>query len=168
MACIGSPSQARRLRFHHFTKVFDYWRYRADPNGREDDAEKVKDDRRAHLSQSLNGGHFLDAFLDGIGGAVFEKALKGIEDELFEQDREEAKQRLGREPNATDLARAAAQRRADALASIIGLRNLGLPGDGSGPPGCSAGEAWTTGPSAGRRQVPARHPSSATATRPQG
>jgi hypothetical protein len=56
--------------------------------------------------------------LDPISGAVTYKSLKGIEDELFEKDWQEAKQRLGREPTVAELARTPTERRTDALVEM--------------------------------------------------
>jgi hypothetical protein len=120
--------QARSLRYHQFAKVVDYWRSRADPDGAEGDADKVKDGRRFHLSPSFQGKYFLEGMLDPISGAVVEKTLKGIEDELFDKDWNEAKQRLGREPTVADLGRSPAQRRADALVEMARRARAVPPG----------------------------------------
>ncbi|HEX9548379.1 MAG TPA: DUF222 domain-containing protein, partial [Acidimicrobiales bacterium] len=118
--------QALKLRFHQFVNVVKYWRYRADPDGAEDDAKKLKDSRRFHLSKSFEGQYLSDGMFDPIGGAVFAKTLREIEDELFEDDWAEAKERLGREPKVTDLSRTPAQRRADAVVEMA-RRARGVP-----------------------------------------
>jgi hypothetical protein len=118
--------QARTLSFHQFTNVLKYWSYYADPDGAEDDADKLKDKRRFHLSKSFEGAWFSDGLFDPIGGAVFDKALRSIEDELFEADWAEAKTRLGREPTISELARTPAQRRADAVVEMA-RRSQAMP-----------------------------------------
>ena len=47
--------EARRLRFASFARVMAYWRWRADPDGAEDDAAAQRNARRLHLSQSFRG-----------------------------------------------------------------------------------------------------------------
>jgi hypothetical protein len=120
--------QALNLRFHQFVNVVKYWRYRADPDGAEDHAKKLKDGRRFHLSQSFEGAYLSDGVFDPIGGAVFAKALREIEDELFEADWAEAKERLGREPKLVDLFRTPAQRRADAVVEMARRARAMPPG----------------------------------------
>lgn len=51
-------------------------------------------------------------------GEIVSGELGRIETELFEADRAEAKARLGRDPHPDELARSAAQRRADALVEM--------------------------------------------------
>jgi hypothetical protein len=110
--------QARQLRFHHFVRVVAYWRYRADPNGAEADAAAQRDGRRVYLSKSWAGMRFLDGVFDPIGGAIFEKVLTDIEDELFQQDWAEARANRGEQARSEDLARTPAQRRADAMVEM--------------------------------------------------
>ena len=74
--------------------------------------------RRLHLSQSFDGLWFADGIFDPVGGAIFDKALRGIEDELFEPDWAEAKARVGEGVTVSDLARTPAQRRADAVVEM--------------------------------------------------
>ena len=116
--------EARQLRFHHFVQVVAYWRYRADPDGVEADAAAQRDGRRVYLSKGRAGMRFLDGVLDPIGGAIVEKVLADIEDELFRHDWAEATARRGEHARASDpgdprdLGRTPAQRRADALVEM--------------------------------------------------
>jgi hypothetical protein len=122
--------EARRLRFASFARVMAYWRWRADPDGAEDDAAAQRNARRLHLSQSFGDMWFLDGAFDPIGGTILTRELKRIEDELFHQDWAEAKARVGESVRPGDLCRTPAQRRADALvemATPLGYR----PGRGT-------------------------------------
>ncbi len=115
---------ARQLPHRDFMRTLAYWTQAADPDGVEDDAEAQRDSRRLHLSQSLDGKWFLDGVLDPISGEVVSRALKAIEDELFEADRAAA--------NGGALARTPAQRRADALVELA-RRAAAMPAGGRLP-----------------------------------
>ncbi len=99
---------ARELRHRDFVHALAYWSQAADPDGAEEQAQAQRDGRRVHLSQSFEGTWFLDGQLDPISGEIVSRALKTIEDELFEAEWAEFK--------ATT--RTPAQRRADALVEM--------------------------------------------------
>jgi hypothetical protein len=122
----------RHMRFSSFVRAMAYWRYYADPDGSEDQAEKQRDGRRLHLSQSFEGTWLGDLVLDPISGAIVSKELARIEQELFQADWAEAKQRLGEGVGVSDLARTPAQRRADALVEMA-RRSATAPADGKRP-----------------------------------
>jgi hypothetical protein len=61
---------------------------------------------------------FFDGVFDPIAGEVVAKALKRIEDELFQADWAEARERVGDRVSTSDLGRTQAQRRADALVQM--------------------------------------------------
>jgi hypothetical protein len=110
--------EAKRLGFEAFTRVLAYWCQQADPDGVEADACRQREARRVHLSQSFGGMWFLDGLLDPISGAVVDNALRRIEQELFDADWAEARERLGDAATVADLGRTPAQRRADALVEM--------------------------------------------------
>jgi hypothetical protein len=124
--------EAKRLRFESFARVLAYWFQGADPDGVEADAEREHDSRRVHLSQSFGRAWFLDGVLDPISGAVVDNALRRIEQELFEADWAEARERLGEAAGVADLGRTAAQRRADALVEMV--RRAGAVPEGARRP----------------------------------
>jgi hypothetical protein len=124
--------QATRLPFHHFTKVVAYWAQHADPDGADDAAHDQIDRRRCHFSQSFGGMWYGDQVFDPISGAIVAKELRRLEDDLFDTDWAEARDRLGREPTICDLVRTAAQRRADALVEMA-VRSATAPADGRRP-----------------------------------
>jgi hypothetical protein len=124
--------EAERLRFESFARVLAYWSQVADPDGVEADAERERDSRRVHLSQSFGRSWFLDGLLDPISGAVVDNALRRIEQEVFDADWAEARGRLGEVATVADLGRSAAQRRADALVEMA--RRAGAVPEGARRP----------------------------------
>jgi hypothetical protein len=124
--------EARRLGFASFARAMAYWRWRADPDGAEDDAAAQRERRNFHLSQSIGGLWFADGVFDPIAGEVVARELGRIEDELFAADWAEAKARLGEEVRAADLRRTPAQRRADALVEMA-TRSATAPAGGRRP-----------------------------------
>ncbi len=105
---------ARTMKFAQFGTVLDYWEQHADQDGTEEAAEAKRAQRDVYLFPSPYG-YLGEMRFDSIGGAIVVKELKAIEDEFFEADWAEAKERLGRDPHADELARTPAQRRADAM-----------------------------------------------------
>jgi hypothetical protein len=120
-------SQASRLSYGYFARALAYWCYRADPDGCETDAEEVYGARRFHLSDGMAGTKLADGVFDPIGGAIFGDELKRREQELFEADWAEARERVGPEACGADLGRSAAQRRADAVVEMA-RRSGAVPG----------------------------------------
>ena len=111
-------SNASRLRFEAFCRTVAYWEQWADPDGA-DEAEEARTARRGvQLDQSYGGMYFGRITLDPIGGTIVADELERRERALFDADWAEARRRTGREPTALDLARTAAQRRADALVQM--------------------------------------------------
>ncbi len=120
--------QAGELRYSHFVRCLAYWAQLADPDGAEDDAEARHGARRVHLSRTFGGSWALDGVLDPIGGAILDKVLRRIEDELFAADWAEAKARVGEGVCVADLGRTPAQRRADALVEMARRAGAMPPG----------------------------------------
>ena len=119
---------ARHLRFGQFARLLAYWRYEADPEGAEDEAQGHLEDRHLHLSRSFEGCGFLDGMFDPISLAIFEGELRRLEKELFEADWAEAKARVGEGVCASDLCRTPAQRRLDALVEMA-RRSAAMPAE---------------------------------------
>jgi len=109
---------ARVLPYRHFVRAVAYWRQLADPDGVEDAAAAQHRARRLHLSAGFDGAWFVDGVLDPISGAIVDRALRRIDEELFASDWAEAKARVGEGVCGADLARSPAQRRADALVEM--------------------------------------------------
>jgi hypothetical protein len=109
---------ARTLRFGAFARALAYWCYLADPDGSEVEADDDHKARRFHLSQSFRGTFAAEGVFDPIGGAIVADELARREQELFEADWAEARDRVGPGVCAADLCRTPAQRRADAVVEM--------------------------------------------------
>ena len=123
---------AKTMKFAEFSTVLDYWEQHADQDGTEEAAEAKRNQRDVYLVPSLNGTYLGKMNLDPISGAIVSNELKRIEDEFFEADCAEAKERLGRDPHADELARTPAQRRADAMVEMA-VRSASAPADARRP-----------------------------------
>jgi uncharacterized protein DUF222 len=51
---------AKRLEFREFMQAVNYWLQRVDPDGVEDDADQAVNERRLHMSQTLDGPPLAD------------------------------------------------------------------------------------------------------------
>jgi hypothetical protein len=111
-------TQAALLPFQSFERAVDYWKQLADPDGAEVDDEKRRGRREVYLEQSFGGMWLGKITLDPISGAIVGGELERLEQEMFEADWSEAKERLGCEPTVGDLTRTPGQRRADALVEM--------------------------------------------------
>ena len=122
---------ARTLSPEDFGKAVAYWEQLADPDGTEESAEERRNRRDVSLVKA--GDMWLGRMtLDPIGGAIFADELDRLEHELFEEEWEQARERLGHEPTIVDLARTPGQRRADALEEMA-TRSRTAPPDGVRP-----------------------------------
>jgi hypothetical protein len=108
---------ARTMKFAEFAVALDYFEQHADQDGSDEAAEAKKTQRDVYLYPSPNG-YVGEMRFDAISGAIVVKEHKRIEEEFFKADWAEAKARLGREPRVDELARTAAQRRADAMTEM--------------------------------------------------
>lgn len=111
---------ARTMRFDDFTRVLAYWSQVADPDGVEQDARELHEQRHAHLSLTFGGAWAGDLLLDPIGGSIVDTTLREIERELYDADK------------ASDRERTSAQRRADAFVEMA-TRARTAPRDGRRP-----------------------------------
>jgi Domain of unknown function (DUF222)/HNH endonuclease len=125
--------QARSLTFAQFSQAVAYWRQLADPDGADQDAEKQRARRDVYLAKSFGGTWLGQTTLDPVSGAIVSDELERLEAELFEADRAEAKEILGRDPGPGDrLSRTPGQRRADALVEMA-VRSKSCPGNARRP-----------------------------------
>lgn len=123
---------ATRFRISHFEKALRYWKQVNEPDAIEDEAARAFERREAHASTTFEGMVAVDALLDPIGGAIYLRELERIEQELFEADWAEARERLGDAATADDLRRSSRQRRADAM-RIMAERSAAKPADATEP-----------------------------------
>lgn len=105
---------ATGLGFRDFLKALAYWSQLADDDTTEDRARKHHKDRWFRAARTL-GGIDLQGALDPIDGEIVRAELARLEQELFDTDWAEARNRLGDAACEADLRRSTDQRRADAL-----------------------------------------------------
>ncbi len=119
---------ARTQLFSQLETIIRYWIHHNDPDGAEVDAASAFAARRVDCSETFEGTVVLDALLDPLTGAIVARELARLEQELFEADWTDARERLGDAATAHDLARTPKQRRADAL-RIMAERSAAKPPD---------------------------------------
>ncbi|HZU80110.1 MAG TPA: DUF222 domain-containing protein [Acidimicrobiales bacterium] len=123
---------AKTLRFEDFTRIVDYWRQHADPDGTEERELERQNRREVSLAASYEGMYLGRITLDPISGSIVFREHNRITEEFFQADWAEAKERLGHDPLVDDLRRTPAQRRADALVEMA-TRSATCPADGRRP-----------------------------------
>lgn len=101
------------------------WLAEADPDGPDPGHER----RRFSLDVNFDGTFTPSGNLDAVGGQITKNELQRLERLLFEEDWNEAKERLGCDPLVGDLRRTHAQRSADAF-RLMAERSAALPEDG--------------------------------------
>ena len=124
--------EACTLRPDQFVRVAAYWEQLADPDGVEAEGQAQVDHREVYLVESLDKMWLGKMTLDSVSGATVAGELDRLEHLLFEADWAEAKEALGHEPMADQLARTSSQRRADALVEMA-ARSKTAPADGRRP-----------------------------------
>lgn len=121
-------ASALDLRFRQFETCIRYWCHRSAPDDAESEATRRWRDRRVHCSRSYEGMVILDALLDPITGEIVARELERLEQQLFDEDLAEARERLGGKASLQDLRRTPAERRADAL-RLMAERSAAKPAD---------------------------------------
>ena len=79
-------AQAKEMGFEDFSRVLDYWKQLADPDGAEASDEERKASRDVFLESSLGGLWLGQMTLDPISGAIVSNELNRLEHDLFEAD----------------------------------------------------------------------------------
>jgi hypothetical protein len=118
--------------FEDFYRALSYWKQLADPEGADAGDEERRAARTVYLEASFTGMWLGQMTLDPISGSIVAGELNRLEEQLFEADCAEAKERLGRSPRIDELARSSGQRRADALVEMA-ARSRTAPADGIRP-----------------------------------
>jgi hypothetical protein len=118
---------ASSLSFSEFTRALAYWASHADPEGSSEAAEARRSRRDVFLVPSFAGTFLGRMVLDPVSGEIVAGELSRLEAELFSDDVAEARERLGRDPEGSELCRTPAQRRADAL--VLMAARSALVGD---------------------------------------
>jgi hypothetical protein len=117
---------AGEMLFRRYEVGIRYWIDANSPDDTEAAAKKRYDDRRLDHSRILDGCVVIDALLDPVTGAIVCRELERLEQELFDADWAEARQRLGDAATIADLRRHPKQRRADAL-RVMAERSAAKP-----------------------------------------
>jgi hypothetical protein len=121
-------AQAQTLQWADFVKMVAYWEQCAAPDEIEERARRRYQNRSVKMGPGIDGAGFLDAEFEAVGYATFVEALRRIEQELWETDWAEARDRLGPDAKKRDLARSDAQRRYDALIEMARRSAAAAPG----------------------------------------
>ena len=122
---------AREKTFLEFCIELDVWLLENDPDGSSQKAQDQRDRRDVWLAESFDGMHLGGMTLDPSSGSAFGSEFRRLEQQLFDADWREAKERLGREPTLHELRRTPAHRRADALVEMA--KRSARPTAGSAP-----------------------------------
>jgi hypothetical protein len=120
------------MKFEPFVNLLAYWAQCADPDGADEADMERRARRDVYLTPSVSGMVLGAITLDPVGGSIVYDELVRLEQQLFEEDWAEAKERLGREPKIHELKRTSAQRRADALVEMA-TRSKEAKDDGRRP-----------------------------------
>jgi len=124
---------ARTLDYGRFDQLVAYWSLHADPDGTSQDAIDQRDRRTVVLARGLGGSWVGALQLDPLAGAIVNDELRRLYDQLFEADWNEAKERLGRDPQVGELGRTPDRRRADALVEMAKRSAARPPGSSTKP-----------------------------------
>ncbi len=108
---------AESLLFQSFQVAVRYWCHRYDPDGVEADAVERWNRRNVSCSPTW-GGIAIKGWLDPISGEIVKRELDRLEQEMFEAEWAELREREGDGASVGALARATWQRRADALVEM--------------------------------------------------
>ena len=123
---------ARREPFVDFAQAVEYAVVRTLPADAEDRARRQDEDQYASSSPTLDGTGKIDAGLAGAGFLVWQAELDRLCRQLLDQDRAEARDRLGRRPLHTELRRDNRQRHATAMV-LMAQRSSLYDGPDLGP-----------------------------------
>lgn len=110
--------QAGALEYQDFAQAMRYWAQLADTDQADEDAAQRAANRAVHASRTYDGRLRLDGWLDPIPGTEWLAELERLEQQAFEADWAEARDRLGDAATKVDLMRTAEQRRHDALVEM--------------------------------------------------
>ncbi len=119
------------LRFGDFEQTVEYVIVRAAPADADERARRDFEDRYASSSPVGSNGK-VDAQMDAIGFGPWQAELERLMDHLLEEDRAEARDRLGRAPLHGELRRTTRQRRVEAMV-LMARRSAAYGDDDLGP-----------------------------------
>jgi hypothetical protein len=116
-------------RFSDFARTIDYLIMRCDPG--EDPDQRQHRDRWANASATFEGAGAIDAWLPKLDFQEWQAEFDRLVDHLYTQDLAEARARLGREPERSELRQTNPQRRAEAMV-LMARRSANFTGDDLG------------------------------------
>jgi hypothetical protein len=119
---------AAERRYSDFVHSVGYALTRLRPRDQAERERRQAENVWANSSRTLDGCGKVDAWLDKVGFAVWQAELERLTEVEYERDRAEARDRLGREPLATELRRSASARRAAAMVAMA-QRSAALDGE---------------------------------------
>ncbi len=102
-------------RFSDFARLVEYFIYAAGPTEAADREQQQYEERYGSSSRTLDGCGKVDAWMTPIPFTFWQAELERLMEVLYQEDRAEAQERLGRRPLASELARTTRQRRVDAM-----------------------------------------------------
>ncbi len=88
---------AKRFGYTDLLRVVRYWQQHADPDGADDRAARAHDTREVFATRTFGGSIDLRGTLDPITGSFFLNELDRLEQQLFEADWAEARERVRRD-----------------------------------------------------------------------
>ncbi len=125
---VAAAAGGRYLDFEQLVRAFVD---RLDPTAADDKAKRAIEDRWARLSDSLDAAGHLEGWFPDTDKQILRAELERIYHQLLDADRAEARDRLGRDPLPSELARTHANRMADAVI-VMAQRSAAHPGDDLG------------------------------------
>jgi hypothetical protein len=123
--------RAAELSFQDFVWFIEKWKDAADPDRGRRNAERAVSSRRLHIS-GAGDRVYLNGSGDSITGTLLKGAIDRVSQELFEQDWKRARREHGDDATSADVDRTPAQRRYDALLTLV-KRGCSAAPDGKPP-----------------------------------
>ena len=120
-------------RFADFARLVEYFIYAVGPQEAADREQKQYEERYASSSRTLDGCGKVDAWMPAIPFTFWQAELERLMEVLYQEDRAEARDRLGRQPLPSELTRTTRQRRVDAMSRMAERSAAFDEPDGPGP-----------------------------------
>ncbi len=120
-------------RFSDFARLVEYFIYAAGPQEAADREQMQYEERYASSSRTLDSCGKVDAWMPAVPFTLWQAELERLMEVLYQEDRAEARDRLGRQPLPSELARTTRQRRVDAMSRMAERSAAFDEPDGPGP-----------------------------------
>ena len=119
-------------RFSDFAELVTYFIHQVGPRDADEREQQRYEDRYGSSSRTLDGDGKIDAWMPAIAFTVWQNELERLMEVEYGKDVAEARDRLGRRPLASELARTTRQRRVDAMEQMA-ERSAAYAGADLGP-----------------------------------